>query len=132
MTDPIPPGTDDASLARALEEASLPALVPALVHLTGDVSLLERYASRTPGRDVQSAGLSDQEEREVRARALETLKTLRDGTASSAPLPSDETLCHMMSWCAGEDVPSEYLALAREETLFDGVDPRRLEWSTLR
>jgi 4-hydroxyacetophenone monooxygenase len=128
VTDPIPPGTDDASIARALEEASLPALVPALVHLTGDVSLIERYAPRTPGRDVQGAGLSEEDDREVRARALEALKALRDGEAPSAPPPSDQTLCQMMSWCAGEEVPGEYLALAREEARFDGADTRRLEW----
>jgi 4-hydroxyacetophenone monooxygenase len=128
VTDPIPPGTDDASIAQALEEASLPALVPALVHLTGDVSLLERYAPRTPGRDVQGAGLSDEEDCEVRARALESLKALRDGKGSSPPPPSDETLCRMMSWCAGEEVPGEYLALAQEEARFDGADARRLEW----
>ena len=129
MADPIPPGTDDAEIAKALEEASLPALVPALVHLTGDVSLIERYAPRTPGRDVQGAGLSDAEDREVRARALEALKALRDGNAPPPPSLSDESLCRLMSWCAGEEVPSEYLPLAREETRFDGVDARRLEWS---
>jgi 4-hydroxyacetophenone monooxygenase len=129
VSDPIPSGTDDQMIVKALEEASLPALVPALVQLTGDESLLERYAPREPGRDVQGAGLSDDEERELRALALETLKALRDGTLAAPPPPPDKTLCRMMSWCAGEEVPSEYLPLAREEACLDGVDRRRLEWS---
>ena len=40
---------DDATLAKALESANLPALLPALVQLTGDASLLQRFAPPSPG-----------------------------------------------------------------------------------
>jgi 4-hydroxyacetophenone monooxygenase len=115
LTDPIPRDTDDLSIAEALEHASLPSLIPALVHITGDTSLLDRYAPRAPGRDIDGTGLSDDE---VRALALEILKAIRDGhQAPPAPL-SDSTLCRLMTWCAGEEVPPEYLPLVLEESRF--------------
>ena len=52
MVEPIPGDADDRWIAEALEDASLPALIPALVHLTGDLGLIERYASREIGRNV--------------------------------------------------------------------------------
>ena len=129
MTDPIPRSSDDASIAQALEEASLPALIPALVHITGDTSLIERYAPRVPGRDLDGASLSDDEDREVRALALKALKAIRDGNAQPPASLSDTTMCRLMSWCAGEEVPSEYLPLVLEECRFDPRDARGLEWS---
>jgi 4-hydroxyacetophenone monooxygenase len=129
LNDPIPTSTDDSSIAEALECASLPALIPALVHMTGDTSLLDRYAPRVPGRDVAGAAMGDEEAREVRALALETLKAIRDGSHAPPPPLSDATLCRLMSWCAGEEVPSDYLPLAVEESRFDGRDSRGLEWS---
>ncbi len=130
MAERIPPDTDDAALAAALESASLPALLPALVHITGDAGLLARYGPRVSGFEGdQGAGISDGEAREIRRLGLAVLRDLRDGRAASAAPPDDATLCAMLRWCVGEEVPADYLPLALEESRFDGRDLRRFEWS---
>jgi len=77
---PIPRQTPSSQIASALEDASLPALVP----LTGDEGLIEDLAPREPGRDVMSVGISEDEERRSRALALDKLEALRDGRLPSA------------------------------------------------
>ncbi len=130
MTEPIPPDTHDAALAEALESASLPALLPALVQITGDAGLLGQYGPRLPGFEGDAGGgIPEDEARAIRRLALGVLCDLRDGRATPAARPDDATLCAMLSWCAGEEVPSEYLPLALEESSFDGRDRRRFEWS---
>jgi 4-hydroxyacetophenone monooxygenase len=127
---PIPPGTDDAALATALESANLPALLPALVQLTGDVGLLARFGRRIPGfKGDEGVGISDEHAREIRALALRALRDLRDGRGAPAAPLSDAAFCAALSWCAGEEIAAEYLPLAREEACFDGRDLRAFTWS---
>jgi 4-hydroxyacetophenone monooxygenase len=120
---------DDETLARALEHANLPALLPAIVQLTGDRSLLKRF--RPPSAPMMGAvdgDLSPEDASEIRAIALEALKRHRESGASLPPLPSDEELHEMMNWCAGERLPPEYVPLAIEEAALNDRDPRHFEW----
>ncbi len=130
MAEPIPGDTDDQWIAEALEDASLPALIPALVHLTGDFGLIDRYASREIGRNVDDAAMSEAEIGAVRALALETIRALRDGRAVPPVSPSDEDLVRLLTWCAGEAVGAEYLPLALEEMRLDDRDERGLTWTS--
>jgi 4-hydroxyacetophenone monooxygenase len=127
MTEPI--DLDDAALAGALEAASPAALVPALVQLTGDRSLLERFAPPAPGviGDVRG-GMDEAERREIRAVALDILRDWRDRPRPLPPPPDDATLCAALSWSVGEEVRPEYLPVAREEMRLAGGDPRRFTW----
>ncbi len=130
MTEPIPSDVGDAELAEALLAANLPALLPALVHITGDASLLDRFDPRVPGfKGDDGAGIPEDHAREIRSLGLEVLRDLRDGRRTSVTRPSGETLCAMMRWCVGEPVPADYVPLVLEESSFDGRDLRRLEWS---
>ena len=104
MAEPIPRDTDDRWIAEALEDASLPALIPALVHLTGDLGLIDRYASREIGRNVDDASMSEAEIDAVRALALETIRALRDGRAAPPASLSEVDLVRLLTWCAGEAV----------------------------
>ena len=64
--------TDDAvSLDAALAEAHLPVLVAALVHLTGDASLVgrDRWPMYDPFGEVKSGGYSDAVQADIRAKA---------------------------------------------------------------
>lgn len=130
MADPIPGDADDPWIAEALEDASLPALIPALVHLTGDLGLIDRYASREIGRNVDDASMSDAEIAAVRALALEAIRALRDGGSAPPASFSDGDLVRLMSWCAGEEVGAEYLPLALEEMRLDDRDERGLSWTS--
>lgn len=130
---------DDSTLKDFLEHANLPALLPAIVQLTGDASLLTRF--RAPSSPMMGAVQGDHSEAEqaaIRAIAFEALKAYRDGDGRFPPLPSDERLVEMMNWCAGEPLPPEYVPLAIEEAALAEPDPRHFEWknrpdpSTLR
>ena len=120
---------DDATLAEALESANLPALLPAIVQLTGDASLLQRFPAPSPGMmGAVDGNFSPEDQAAIRALAFEVLKTYRDGDATLPPLPSKEQLHEMMNWCAGEALPPEYVPLAIEEAALEEPDPRRFEW----
>ena len=62
---------DDATLAEALESANLPALLPAIVQLTGDTSLLTRFPPPSAGMMGAVEGNFPPEE-PAAIRALET------------------------------------------------------------
>ena len=67
--------TDD-EIRAALEEASIPALIPALVHLTGDIDLLRsdiRPDPNAPPIDPQ-AGITPAQQAEIRAKAFDALQ----------------------------------------------------------
>lgn len=128
--EPIPRDTTDRSIALALEAASLPALVPALVHLTGDLGLLERLAPREQGRDVDDVPISESEKVSIRAVALEAMRALRDGRAAAPVALSDADRVRLLSWCAGEAVGPEYLPLALEEMGLGPRDERGLNWTS--
>jgi 4-hydroxyacetophenone monooxygenase len=120
---------DDATIARALESASIPTLMMSLIHVTGDASLLR--GPIRPGRallgDV-SGGFSEAEKAEVRRLALEVLRGYRDGGCKLPPPPPPETIREMMSFMVGEPVPDEYAPMFLEEMELDGEDARALEW----
>ena len=120
---------DDAALAEYLENANLPALVPAIVQLTGDASLLRRFPAPSPGMMGAVEGdLAPEDQAAIRAMALEALKAYRDGDGPLPPLPSAAQLHEMMNWCAGEALPAEYVPLAIEEASLGEPDPRRFVW----
>ena len=65
---------DDATLAEALESANLPALLPAIVQLTGDLSLLQRFEPPSPGMmGAVDGNFSPEDQAAIRALSLEAL-----------------------------------------------------------
>lgn len=129
MRDMHIPADDDA-LAAHLEHANLPALIPAIVQLSGDTSLLTRFAPSPCGTmGAVDGDFSDEAQVAIRAAAFEALKQYRDGDGSRPQLPSHETLHAMMNWCAGEELSAEYVPLAIEEAALEEDDPRHFEWN---
>lgn len=120
---------DDAFIADALERASVPTLMMSMVHLSGDPSLLR--GSIRPGiamlGDTQGF-MSQEDQTEIRARALELLKTYRDSGGELPPPPSAETIHEMMSFMVGQEVPDEYVPMMMEELALDGEDSRHIDW----
>ena len=124
-----PISDDDATIARALESASIPTLMMSLIHVTGDASLL-----RGPIRPLRAVmgevhgGLPEAERAEVRRQALAVLRAHRDRGCRLPPPPTLETVREMMSFMVGEPVPDEYAPMMLEEMELDGEDWRSVSW----
>ena len=117
---------NDPTLAEALERANLVVLVSALAHATGDRSLLSRWPVAKFERGWNVGGFSKREKAEIRAHALDVLRSLE---CDVRPEPGDEALVfEIMQFCAGEPIDPAYVPLVREECGFGGSDPRRFAW----
>ncbi|MBY0275604.1 NAD(P)/FAD-dependent oxidoreductase [Candidatus Binatia bacterium] len=128
-TEILPITEDDAFLEHALRRASIPTLMMALVHLTGDTSLLD--GAIRPGTAVMGevdGGLTEDDKAAVRAQALDALRAHRDRGGTLPPPPSRDTIRRMMSFMVGQDVPDEYVPMMLEELALDGVDQRHVAW----
>lgn len=119
----------DEEIAAALEDAFLPALLPALAQATGDFSLLRedlRPAGATPA--VPQGGMSAAAQTEAKALALAAIKRLRDGEIDTTPRPIEEDLRRIMVWLTGSPASEDYIPLLLEELAPDGVDLRAPTW----
>jgi 4-hydroxyacetophenone monooxygenase len=134
MTDRSPPALspiidDDASIAAALEDVSIPALLMSMVHMTGDTSLL-KGPIKPVGiylNEVQGF-MSEPDKATVRARALEVIKAYRDRGCRLPPPPSAATIHEMMQVLVAGEVPAEYVPMMLEEMELDGADARAFRW----
>ena len=123
---------DDAFLAEVLEHASVATLMMAIVHLTGDASILSgpiRPQRPLPGE--HDGGLSDADKAAVRVMALDALRAYRDRGCSLPPPPSSETIRAMMSFMVGDEVSDEYVPMFLEEMALDSGDARDIEWAAV-
>jgi 4-hydroxyacetophenone monooxygenase len=121
---------DDATIAAALEDVSIPTLLMSMIHMSGDTSILDGRL-RPAGiflNEVQGF-MSPGDQAAVRARALEIIKAYRDGGSRLPPPPSPATIHRMMSFLVAEDVPEEYVPMVLEEMELDGRDARAVEWA---
>ncbi|TDP47909.1 flavin-containing monooxygenase [Zavarzinia compransoris] len=121
--DPVTIG-DDRTIDQAVEAAHIPSLVLALIHLTGDESLLDRvprpvYDFFGDGQGAIPAAV----QAAVRAEAASALKAWRDGRPP-APLPGPAVIRRMMDFIAGADIPERYVPFLLEELAIGGGAPR--------
>jgi 4-hydroxyacetophenone monooxygenase len=119
---------DDATIAAALEDVSIPTLMLSLVHMTGDANLI-RGDLKPQGlflNEVQGY-MSEADKAEVRRIALDVIRAYRDGGCTLPPPPSPELVREMMSWLVCEDVPDEYVPMMLEEMELDGTDARKVD-----
>jgi 4-hydroxyacetophenone monooxygenase len=130
ITAPLQPvNASDEDLRKALEDAFLPALLPALAHATGDLSLL-RDDLRSPGMamGLEQAGMAYVQQQQARELCLEALKRLRD-EPSAAPKHLDESkLRAILNWMTDGRASDEYIPLMLEELAPEGEDPRAPQW----
>ncbi|MEY2406590.1 MAG: 4-hydroxyacetophenone monooxygenase [Acidimicrobiaceae bacterium] len=120
----------DDEIAKILLEAELPPLLPALAYATGDLSLLREHLRPDPMLfGLPQGGLSEEQQAEVRALALETLVRFRDGGCVPAAVPSDENVLRMMEHAVGGAAMDAYLPLLEEELAHRGADRRAPGWT---
>jgi 4-hydroxyacetophenone monooxygenase len=120
---------DDDLIASALEEASIPTLMMSMIHMSGDVSILDG-AIRPAGVFINEyqGYMSEEDKATVRARALEIIKAFRDGGCTLPPAPSEDTIARMMNFIVAGDVPADYVPMMLEEMELDGKDQRSDAW----
>lgn len=118
----------DDQIRLFLEDLSVPTLMLSLVHMTGDASILE-WEPRPRGcflNEVQGF-MSEDEQAEIRARALKIIRAYRDN-GSSLPQQPDPALIHrMMNFLVVDSVPDEYVEMMLEELELDGRDHRKVD-----
>ncbi|MBB3048747.1 4-hydroxyacetophenone monooxygenase [Litorivivens lipolytica] len=122
---------DDAFIAKALEDASIPTLMLSMIHMSGDSSLLDG-SIRPVGlylNEVQGF-MSEEDKAEVRKQALEVIRRYRDSGGKPVRIDDHETIRRMMSFLVAEEVPADYVPMMLEEMELDG-DARELEWDSI-
>ncbi|MEZ5251950.1 MAG: NAD(P)/FAD-dependent oxidoreductase [Ilumatobacteraceae bacterium] len=121
----VPITESDEEIREALEAAELPPLLPALAYLTGDLSLLRPHLRPDPlMMSMPQGGLTDDQQAEVRAIALDVLRSYRDGGCQPAPAPSDDQLREILEFIVGGAPMGDYLPLVEEELAYRGEDRR--------
>ncbi|MEH6585839.1 MAG: NAD(P)/FAD-dependent oxidoreductase [Halioglobus sp.] len=120
---------DDAQIASALEDASIPTLMMSMIHMSGDSALLDG-AIRPGGAYINEyqGYMSEEDKAAIRGQALEVIKSFRDGGCILPPPPNRDTVHRMMNFLVAQEVPEEYLPMMLEEMELDGQDHRTDAW----
>ena len=129
LTHPIEPITaSDDEIRQALEVSDVPALLPALAHVTGDLSLLRDDLRIDPLlMGEEQGGLTPDQIAAARALALDALIRFRDGGSVAAPMPTGPDLKRILEFMAGGQTIDEYLPMMREELALT-ADLRAPRW----
>ena len=123
---PFPDGDD--VVARALEDASVPALLCSLVHMTGDPSWIRgAWRPRMAGPTRLDGGMPLEEQAAVRKEALPVIAGYRDGGCQPHAL-SRELLAEMMDFLACRSLPQREADLFFFDLQFDGADSAAITW----
>lgn len=120
----------DEELRAILEQAELPPLLPALAYATGDLSLLRDHLKPDPllFGAMPQGGLTDEQQAEIRALALETLRRFRDDGCVAAPTPAEADVQRIMEYAVGGADMAAYIPLLEEELAHRGEDRRAPDW----
>ena len=113
----------DEFIKAALEEANIPALMVALVHVTGDMNIIRgdiRPHPRVLGDPY--VGITEAQRATVRTQALEILKTYRDGDCKLPQAPTIDQVREMMDFLVGQPLPDDYGQFLMGELSLDGGD----------
>ena len=115
-----------------LQQAHLPALLMALVHVSGDASILDEFPR--PVYDFfaegRLGGYSESQQAQIRARAKEIIEAYLVGSQKLPPPPSGATVRKMMNFIAGADIPEHYVPFMEEELGLTGEDVKHPHWET--
>jgi len=118
-------------IRRALAEASLPPLLPALAHLTGDLGVLRpELRPDTTSMVGDPTGFLGGEAAAQQARelALSVLASYRDAGCPAPKTPSDDFLRAILRWISPEADVEPYLPLVKEELSVGDADLRAPSW----
>lgn len=124
----VPFTDDDAAVAAALEDVSVPALLCSLVHMTGDPAWVRgdiRPRNTVPS-DVQH-GIPPEEQAEVRRSALPAIAAYRDRGCVPHELPA-ALQREMMAFLGRQPLDDRLASLFVDDLQLDGCDPGAITW----
>lgn len=118
---------DDEAIGLAIDDLSVPALMAAVVQITGDPAYIR--GPLRPREFVMNefqGKMSEQEKTALRAQARQAICSWRDaGCPPCPPLPVD-LIREIMDWIACEPVPDDYAAMYIDEMDLAGHNPRAI------
>ncbi len=121
----------EATLAAALQEASVPTLLLCLVHITGNTDVLDGSLRPAGVYINEFQGFMPEEDKEcVRQIVLQALRDFRAGGCQLPPPPDAATLHRMMNFLVAQEVPADYVPMMLEELELDGEDARAQHWGS--
>ncbi|WP_068273352.1 flavin-containing monooxygenase [Aldersonia kunmingensis] len=106
----LPFNDSDDVIRSVIDEASVPTLLMSMVHMTGDLSLLDQLP--TPflliPMDLQG-GMSEPDKQTVRDRAFEVVRDYRDRGCPPPFVPDAEQMRHMLDVMSAGQVTEDYV-----------------------
>ncbi|WP_309604273.1 NAD(P)/FAD-dependent oxidoreductase [Phenylobacterium sp.] len=116
---------NDLELDVALRDAHLPALIAALVHMTGDAGWLRpEWAPVYMPLSRGETGLSPEVEADIRVRARAAIQDYAAAGSPRMPSPDTPTLRRMMDFVGGEAIPEGYADFLIDELAISGVSSK--------
>ncbi len=97
-------------------------------HLSGDETLMARYAPHIKGAWAFEVDYVPELKRELVASLIATLEDLAASGRSLPPPPPQDMLQRMCDAAVGAHVPEEYMPMVREELNFDRTDAKTVKW----
>jgi 4-hydroxyacetophenone monooxygenase len=119
---------ETADLRSGLAAADPATLLLALVQLTGERHWLEEARPYIRGPMNYQEFMPEALRASIRDRLTEVLVERAAGENPSYQPPDDALLREMMSVASGEAVPSDYIAMMREDLTADTLQSRSLQW----
>ena len=118
---------DEESIRQALNSASVPALMSAMMLIDGDFSRLNGLIKPGQGMlgEVQGFMPIDDQEK-IRAEALKVIKNYQGNQFSLPALPNADTLHQLMCFTAGQELPKDSSKMMLEELALENADPRKV------
>jgi 4-hydroxyacetophenone monooxygenase len=106
----LPFDDSDDVIRAAIAQASVPALLMSMVHMTGDMSLLEALPGpfKLIAMDVQG-GMSEPDKETVRHRAFDVARDYRDRGCPPAFIPDERQLREMLDVITAGTVGDEFI-----------------------
>ena len=128
-TPSMPITASDEDLQRVLLDAHLASLLPALAHVTGDLSLLRDDLRPNPSPFAgEQGGLSPERQEDARRLAFDVLRKLRDGGCDDSYWPSEDDVRSMLDFMTASQATESYVPLLLEELEFKDQDARAPTW----
>jgi len=117
------------NLDEAIEAAHLPALMTALVHLTGNTHHLKpEWRPAYQPMDRNNIGVPDEEQAIMRAFAKGVITDYLEGRRQPVGDLASEAIRPMMDYVTGVDIPSSYLAFLEDELDLVGESSKHARW----
>jgi 4-hydroxyacetophenone monooxygenase len=125
MTNPTGPrGADEPGISIHLEDAHVVPMAMALVHLTGDLGVLDEIAPYIRDAWDYTARVPEDAVARIRDRLAHEIARFQAGGDPALRMPDRYLLRRMMSVAVGEEVPDEYVPMVLEQMgLTAGLEP---------